>query len=73
LQMVAGYSAAAGRESIDFVGPVMRWMGGTRLEPLTRSLRVSSDHFSAQSGWTARREHFDSSWFAGALPTGAAR
>ena len=72
-QLVAGYSAAAGRESIDFVGPVMRWMGGSRLEPLTRSLRVSSEHFSAQSGWTARRGQFDESWFAGAMLTGAAR
>jgi nucleoside-diphosphate-sugar epimerase len=73
VQMVAGYSAAAGRESIDFVGPLMRWMGGIRLEPLTRSLRVSSEHFSAQSGWVSRRAHFDPSWFAETLPSGATR
>lgn len=73
VQMVAGYSAAAGRESIDFVGPMVRWMGGARLEPLTRSLRVSSEHFSAQSGWISRRAHFGPSWLAGALPVGALR
>ena len=69
VQMVAGYSAAAGRDSIDFMGPFLRRMGGVRLEPLTRALRVSSDHFVAQSGWTPRRSHFDPSWFAEALPT----
>jgi len=69
VQMVAGYSAAAGRDSIDFMGPFLRRMGGVRLEPLARSLRVSSDHFVAQSGWTPLRSHFDPSWFAEALPT----
>jgi nucleoside-diphosphate-sugar epimerase len=73
VQLVAGYSAAAGRESIDFVGPMARWMGGARLEPLTRSLRVSSEHFSSQSGWISRRARFDPSWFAGALPAEALR
>jgi nucleoside-diphosphate-sugar epimerase len=73
VQMVAGYSAATGRESIDFIGPMARWMGGARLEPLTRSLRVSSEHFGSQSGWISRRAHFDPSWFAGALPAEAFR
>ena len=68
VQLVAGYSAAAGRESIDFVGPLLRRMGGARLEPLTRSLRVSSEHFAAQSGWRPDRASFDPSWFSGALP-----
>jgi nucleoside-diphosphate-sugar epimerase len=73
VQMVAGYSIAAGRESIDFVSPLVRWLGGARLEPLARSLRVSSEHFSAQSGWVSRRAHFDASWFAEAMPRVAAR
>jgi nucleoside-diphosphate-sugar epimerase len=68
VQMVAGYSAAAGRDSIDFMGPFLRRMGGIRLEPLARSLRVSSEHFSAQSGWTPQRAQFDPSWFADAMP-----
>jgi nucleoside-diphosphate-sugar epimerase len=69
VQMVAGYSAAAGRDSIDFIGPFLRRMGGFRLEPLARSLRVSSDHFTAQSGWTPVRPRFDPTWFTDALPT----
>ena len=52
VDLVAGYSMAAGRASIDFMGPLMRRLGGARLEPLARSLRVSSEHFTAQTGWT---------------------
>ncbi len=73
VQMVAGYSSAAGRESIDFVGPWLRRMGGVRMEPLARSLRVSSARFAEQSGWTPRRARFDPSWFAQALPSEALR
>jgi len=62
-EMVAAFAAAAGRESIDFVGPLTRRLGGARLEPLARSLRVSSDHFAATTGWTPQRAKFDSSWF----------
>ncbi len=68
VDLVAGYSMAAGRASIDFMGPLMRRLGGARLEPLARSLRVSSEHFTAQTGWTPRRAHFDVSWFADAVP-----
>jgi len=62
-ELVAGFGAAAGRESIDFVAPMMQRLGGVRLEPLTRSLRVSSDRFSNTTGWTPHRAKFDSTWF----------
>lgn len=62
-EMVAGFAAAAGRDSIDFAGPLLRRVGGVRLEPLARSLRVSSEHFTASTGWTAHRPKFDSTWF----------
>jgi nucleoside-diphosphate-sugar epimerase len=60
--LVAGFSRAAGRENIGFTGPVMRRLGGVRLEPLGRSLRVSSERFTSITGWTPRRESFDVSW-----------
>jgi nucleoside-diphosphate-sugar epimerase len=63
--LVGGFSAAAGRESIEFMGPMMVRLAGTRLEPLTRSLRVSSDAFVAGSGWTPKRPVFDAGWFDG--------
>ena len=71
--MVAAYAAAAGRDSVDFIGPLQRRMGGVRLEPLARSLRVSSAHFTAHSGWSPRRAEFDLSWFAQAAPSRALR
>jgi nucleoside-diphosphate-sugar epimerase len=62
-EMVAAFAAAAGRESIDFVGPLLRRVGGARLEPLSRSLRVSSERLTASTGWTAQRPKLDSTWF----------
>lgn len=64
--LVRGFSQAAGREGT-FVGPVVRRLGGVRMEPLARSLRVSSDLFTAHSGWTPTRARFDASWFTGQL------
>jgi nucleoside-diphosphate-sugar epimerase len=61
-ELVAGFAVAAGRESIDFMGPLLRRIGGVRLEPLGRSLRVRSDRFVAATGWTPRRSTFGASW-----------
>jgi nucleoside-diphosphate-sugar epimerase len=60
--LVAGYAAAAGRDRATFVGPLMSRLGGKRIEPLTRSLRVSSDLFAGRTGWSPRRDVFDAAW-----------
>jgi nucleoside-diphosphate-sugar epimerase len=60
--MVAVYAAAVGADSLAFVGPVLRRLAGARLEPMSRSLRVCSDHFAAQTGWAPSRPKFDVSW-----------
>lgn len=60
--VVAAYAAAAGADSLAFMGPVLRRLAGARLEPMSRSLRVCSDHFAAQTGWTPLRPKFDISW-----------
>jgi nucleoside-diphosphate-sugar epimerase len=60
---VQTYADAVGRESVGFMGPLLTRLAGSRAEPLTRSLRVSSDHFTATTGWTAKRPKFDVSWF----------
>jgi nucleoside-diphosphate-sugar epimerase len=65
-ELVQGYADAVGRDSLGFVGPIMTRAGGRRAEPQTRSLRVSSEHFGNQTGWTPRRAHFDASWLEGA-------
>lgn len=54
---------ATRREAVDVVGAVLRKVAGTRMEPMTRSLRVSSGHFAAQTGWAPRHASFDASWF----------
>src|SRR5680860_377799 len=62
---VQGYADAVGKPSGDFMGPLLRRLSGARSEPMTRSLRVSSDLFVSQTGWAPRRPAFDASWFAG--------
>ncbi len=71
--LVAGYATAAGRDRGTFAGPLMTRWGGKRLEPLARSLRVSSDRFSGRTGWAPRRDTFDAGWLdAARVPVPAA-
>jgi nucleoside-diphosphate-sugar epimerase len=73
-EVVEGYAKAVGAEGGAFMGPVLRRLAGPRVEPLTRSLRVSSDHFATQTGWQPLRPTFDPAWFDAAdVPAGAAR
>ncbi len=60
---VRAYAHTVGRDTVGFLGPVLSKLAGARAEPLTRSLRVSSDHFTASTGWTPQHGKFDSSWF----------
>ena len=62
-ELFQGYAEAAGRRQKGYLGPVLRKLGGTRAEPLTRSLRVSSDRLTLTTGWSPKRTTFDSSWF----------
>lgn len=64
-------AAAVGRDRGAFLGPLRRRLGGERIEPLQRSLRVSSSSFTGVTGWMPRRNALDATWFelprAGAL------
>lgn len=71
-ELVEGFATAVGAEDSGYFGPVLRRLAGSRIEPMTRSLRVSSDLFTAQTGWQPRRPTFDPSWFDVALDTAAA-
>lgn len=71
--LVQGYADATGRKSAGFMGPVMQRLSGRRAEPATRSLRVSSEHFRTQTGWTPRRAHFDASWLDAGVVTRVGR
>ena len=72
--LVAGYAEAAGQAAGGFVSPFMTRLFGSRLEPLARSLRVSSDRFTNATGWAPRRDAFDARWLDAAwLPVTAGR
>ncbi|HSE08432.1 MAG TPA: NAD(P)-dependent oxidoreductase [Nocardioidaceae bacterium] len=72
--LVQAFAEAAGRESLGFMGPLLRRMSGRRAEPATRSLRVSSEHFRRQTGWNPRRTRFDASWLGSrTMPTKVGR
>lgn len=60
--LMRGYAQAVGRPSVGFMGPLMRRASGRRAEPLTRSLRVSSQEFRRAAGWSPSRGRFDASW-----------
>lgn len=61
-ELVAAFAERAGVDEVGFLGPVLRRMAGHRLEPVSRSLRVCSDHFSAQTGWRPTRARVDAGW-----------
>lgn len=63
--LAAGYSAHVGADRPHFYGPWMQRIAGARIEPLTRSLRISSERFVAHTGWMPTRARFDADWFAG--------
>lgn len=63
--LVQGFADAVGRDSVGFMGPMLRRLSGRRAEPVTRSLRVTSEQFTCRTGWTPRRAHFDASWLDG--------
>ena len=62
--LAAGLASAVGRDRGGFAGPVLTRLGGRRLEPLTRSVRVSSERFGDTTGWAPRHETFGPAWFA---------
>jgi nucleoside-diphosphate-sugar epimerase len=62
-EFAAGCAAAAGRRSAAFFGAVRTRVGGRRLEPLARSLRVSSARFRTTTGWAPRHDRFAVDWF----------
>jgi nucleoside-diphosphate-sugar epimerase len=68
-RLAEAYAAAVGRTG----GALARARrSGRRLEPLGRSLRVSSELFIRETGWTPRRPEFDPSWLTAAEPASAA-
>jgi nucleoside-diphosphate-sugar epimerase len=72
-ELVEGFAKAVGAAESGYLGPVLRRLAGGRIEPMTRSLRISSDYFSAQTGWRPSRPAFDPAWFDAAMEPQAVR
>lgn len=65
--LVQGFADAVDRPSLEFMGPMMRRLAGSRAEPLTRSQRVSSAALTRASGWEPTRPDFGVDWLHQAL------
>lgn len=65
--LAQGYADAVRADSALLRPSASRWRGGSRYEPMTRSLRVCSEFFASQTGWRPLRPKFDVSWFDGVL------
>ncbi|MGI8889141.1 MAG: NAD(P)H-binding protein [Nocardioidaceae bacterium] len=63
-QLTAGFAEAVGRDKIGFLPKLLVTMAGERLEPLTRSHRVSSDRLHVATGWKPRFQTFDVVWLS---------
>lgn len=61
--LVAAFAEQVGARRGRFLGPVLRRVVGSRIEPFSRSQRISSDHFAAQTGWRPSRGVFGRDWF----------
>ena len=60
--VLAAFAKVAGVQRTGYLGPVLRRLAGPRMEPLSRSLRICSEHFSSQTGWAATRPTFGADW-----------
>jgi len=67
-ELLAGFAIA-----VDRPAPGMRRspLRGDHAEPLRRSVRVATEHLTAQTGWAPLRPIFDPSWFDALVAVGA--
>jgi nucleoside-diphosphate-sugar epimerase len=56
-----------GRKDGTFISAPMMWLGGQRLEMISRSQRVSSQRFSDRSGWYPTYPKLTPDWFDGVI------
>jgi nucleoside-diphosphate-sugar epimerase len=64
-ELADAFARSVGRERSGFVPKMVVRLAGERLEPLTRSQRVSSAHLSEQTGWKPMHGKFGASWLVG--------
>jgi nucleoside-diphosphate-sugar epimerase len=64
-EMADVFARSVGRDCSGFVPKMVVRLAGERLEPLTRSQRVSSARLSEETGWTPVHGTFGASWLVG--------
>jgi nucleoside-diphosphate-sugar epimerase len=64
---VEAFAAAAGHERAAYLSRMLVRLGGERLEPMTRSHRISSERFGARTGWVPVHSTFSAGWLEDAL------
>jgi nucleoside-diphosphate-sugar epimerase len=57
------YAQAGGRQSGRFYGPLFMRLGGSKIELLTRSQRVTSQRLGDRAGWQPRHPKLALDWF----------
>jgi len=65
--MVAVFAEAAGRPRVGFLPKLLVKVAGERLEPLTRSHRISAAKLHQATGWEPRHDVFEASWLHDAV------
>jgi len=60
-------ASAAGQEQATYLSKALLRLGGERLEPLTRSHRISSARFTEHTGWMPLHSRFSAGWLGDAL------
>jgi nucleoside-diphosphate-sugar epimerase len=66
-ELTRTFGDVVGHPDVGFMPRLVVKVAGERLEPLTRSQRVSSDRFHEATGWKPLRHTFDASWLHDAL------
>lgn len=66
-ELTEALCGVAGQQRSAYLPRVLLRLGGERVEPLTRSLRVSSARLREQTGWLPRHPRFSGRWLEGAL------
>ncbi|MBA3265531.1 MAG: NAD(P)-dependent oxidoreductase [Nocardioidaceae bacterium] len=61
-EMAAVFAEAARRPEVGFMPRFVVKLAGERLEPLTRSHRISADKLHQATGWKPRHDTFEMSW-----------
>ncbi len=63
-----GFARAVGREEVGFMSRLAQRLGGERLEPLTRSHRVSSSRLAQEAAWQPAQPQFSAEWLTELVP-----